>query len=106
MAHILHKTAHLVTGDFGLSQIVKLVGKRAIIFGNKKYPHLPIVLKTNNVPGILESTLCLDLLHETSVHLNAAVEPTVSLRTQVALEMEIGLKKFGDEIVLLGKLDD
>lgn len=115
MAHSLHNTAHLVTGDFGLAQIVNLLGKhnKAIIFGNEKdhlfdskHPHQPVVLNTDKVPGISESTLMLDLFQQTTVPcVHASLEIITSLRAQVALEMETGLQKLGDEIVMLGKLD-
>jgi hypothetical protein len=91
MAHSLHNTAHMVIGDFGLSKIGKLLGKKPIIFGNDKdhlfdsdNPHFPVVLNTDEIQGVSESTLCLDLYQKTDSLPYPTTAPHISLRQQVA----------------------
>lgn len=112
LAHSLHNTAHLVIGDYGLAKIAELVQKKPQIFGNQEdhlfdptNPHLPVVLNTDEIMGVSESTLRRELFRQTTVPLIRGFATIMPLRKQVALEMESGLKKFGDEIVSLGKMD-
>jgi hypothetical protein len=86
LAHSLHNTAYLVTGEFGSAQIENLLGKKAIMFGNKKnhlfdskHPHLPVVLNTDDIPGVSESTVLHDLFQQTPVPVTSETNSTCKL---------------------------
>lgn len=66
-----------------------------------------MVLNSDDVPGVSESTLQWQLFQQRIVAPNSEILPILTVRQQVSLEMEIGLRKYiyGDEIELLGKLD-